>query len=79
MRLIINHMKSKAVALFGMTCWLANLALAAPVIILKLDDLGVKKSKCEAAPTLDYLTRKQVKAGLGFIANKNDSTALATL
>ena len=62
-----------------MTCWLANLALAAPVIILKLDDLGVKKSKCEAAPTLDYLTSKQVKAGLGFIANKNDSTALATL
>ena len=52
---------------------------AAPKIILKLDDLSVKQSICQFIPTMNYLVQKQIKAGLGVIANRLDSTALKTL
>lgn len=52
---------------------------AAPKIILKLDDLSVKNGVCAFTPTMDYLVQKQLKAGLGIIAGRNDRTALKTL
>jgi peptidoglycan/xylan/chitin deacetylase (PgdA/CDA1 family) len=54
-------------------------AEAAPKIILKLDDLFVKDGVCAFLPTMDYLVNKQLKAGLGIIAGRNDSTALKIL
>ncbi len=50
-----------------------------PKIILKLDDLSVKSGVCKIIPTMDYLKQMQIKAGLGIVAEKNDSTALRTL
>lgn len=58
-----------------MTC----LSFAAPKIILKLDDIGVKKSVLQCRPTLEYIVQKNLKAGLGIIAGRNDSTTFATL
>ena len=58
---------------------LSIVSLAAPRIILKLDDLTVKNGTCTFALTMDYLVKKQLKAGLGIIAGRNDSTTLKTL
>ena len=50
-----------------------------PKIILKLDDLSVKKGVCQFIPVMDYLVKNQIKAGLGVIAAKIDSTAPESL
>jgi peptidoglycan/xylan/chitin deacetylase (PgdA/CDA1 family) len=55
------------------------ITFSAPKIILKLDDIGVKKGTLQCSPALDYLVHKKLKAGLGIIAARNDSTALAIL
>lgn len=55
------------------------LTFSAPKIILKLDDIGVKRGILQCSPALDYLVQKKLKAGLGIIAGRNDSTVLATL
>ena len=46
-------------------------------IILKLDDFSASNNISAATPTLDYLISKQLKAGIGFIAQRNDATALS--
>ncbi len=48
-------------------------------IMLKLDDLQVLNGVCPSIATMDYLKQKQVKAGLGAIANRFDATAPSTL
>ncbi len=48
-------------------------------IILKLDDLKALNGTCAFKPILDYLIEKQVKAGLGAIADYFDNTSIATL
>lgn len=48
-------------------------------IILKLDDLQAKNSSCPSTAVMDYLIQKQVKAGIGAIANNFDNTALSVL
>lgn len=55
---------------------LAALTAAAqrPVVILKLDDFYVKNGVISGQQTLDTLANRNVKAGLGFIAGKSDST-----
>ena len=59
--------------------FLSFFSFSAPKIILKLDDIGVKQGKLQCSLTLDYLVQKKLKAGLGIIAGRNDSTVLATL
>jgi peptidoglycan/xylan/chitin deacetylase (PgdA/CDA1 family) len=39
----------------------------------------VKKGICDFTPTLDYLLQKQLKAGLGAVANRMDTTSKTTL
>lgn len=48
-------------------------------IILKLDDISVKKNTCRFFPTLDYLKERKIKAGLGVIADRLDETTQPTL
>jgi peptidoglycan/xylan/chitin deacetylase (PgdA/CDA1 family) len=45
-----------------------------PVIILKLDDFYVKNYVISGHQALDTLVNRNVKAGLGFIAEKSDTT-----
>jgi len=59
--------------------FISNAAFAQRKIILKLDDFSVKNSICPAAPVLDYLVQKRVKAGIGFIAQRLDATAISTM
>lgn len=63
----------------GLGLMLSGFSFSGPKIILKLDDLFVKEGICACAPTFDYLIQKKIKAGFGAIANRSDSTALATL
>ena len=49
-------------------------SFSAPKIILKLDDFMVKDGQCGCIPTLDYLKSKQVKAALGAVVMRIDST-----
>lgn len=72
-------MKTKIIWTTCLGLMLSTFSFAAPKIILKLDDLSVKNGVCAFAPTMDYLVQKQIKAGLGIIADKNDHTALKTL
>jgi peptidoglycan/xylan/chitin deacetylase (PgdA/CDA1 family) len=69
----------KTILIIGVGLFFSAFSFSAPKIILKLDDLSVKKGICEFVPTLDYLIQRQIKAGLGIIASRNDSTALQTL
>ena len=46
-------------------------------IILKLDDFSASSGSSAATPVLDYLITKQIKAAIGFIADRNDATALS--
>jgi lysophospholipase L1-like esterase len=46
-------------------------------IILKLDDFSASAGISAATPVLDYLITKQVKTAIGFIADRNDATALS--
>lgn len=48
---------------------------AQAVILLKLDDLASKNSMSSAAPVLDVLVARKVKASIGVIASRLDSTA----
>jgi peptidoglycan/xylan/chitin deacetylase (PgdA/CDA1 family) len=48
---------------------------AQPKIIIKLDDLGSKNGVSTAAPVLDDLLNRKIKAALGVIANRLDKTA----
>jgi peptidoglycan/xylan/chitin deacetylase (PgdA/CDA1 family) len=72
-------MMNKTIIAVCLSIIISNSPFASPKIILKLDDLSVKKGICEFVPTLDYLLQRQIKAGLGIIASRNDSTALQTL
>lgn len=58
---------------------MTGIGSSAPKIILKLDDLSVKNGVCQFKPTMDWLMKKQIKAGFGVIANKVDCTALESL
>lgn len=71
------NIKKNILVCFGLI--LSAWSFAGPKIILKLDDLFVKEGICACAPTFDYLIQNQIKAGFGAIANRSDSTALATL
>ncbi len=51
-----------------------NLMAQRPVIILKLDDFYVKNYVISGREALDTLAHRNVKAGLGFIADKSDTT-----
>lgn len=51
-----------------------NVAGQQPVIILKLDDFYVKNHEISGQQALDTLAHRNVKAGLGFIADKSDAT-----
>lgn len=46
-------------------------------IILKLDDFSATNSASATTAALDYLITKKIKAGIGFITNRNDATALS--
>jgi peptidoglycan/xylan/chitin deacetylase (PgdA/CDA1 family) len=72
-------MRIKVIFIVSISLLLSGFSFAGPKIILKLDDLAVKNGLCKFAPTLDYLLKKQIKAGLGAIANRMDNTALNTL
>jgi peptidoglycan/xylan/chitin deacetylase (PgdA/CDA1 family) len=72
-------MRITAALLLFIVFWGLNFSTASPKIILKLDDLSVKKGICQFVPTLDYLIQNQIKAGLGIIANRNDSSAAKIL
>lgn len=48
---------------------------AQPRIIIKLDDLGSRHGRSTAAPVIDILVQRKIKAGLGVIAAQLDSTA----
>lgn len=48
---------------------------AQAVIILKLDDLGSKNNLSNAAPVLDVIVSRKIKASIGVIAARLDSTA----
>lgn len=61
------------------TFFLSGTLIAAPKIILKLDDLQASKGSCQCSPTMDYLVHMQIKAGFGAIANRFDSTAFDIL
>ncbi len=67
-----------SILLFSLV-FIFNTVLAQRKIILKLDDFSVKNGNCPAAPVLDYLVQKQVKAGIGFIAQRCDATAISTM
>lgn len=56
-----------------------NISLAAPKIILKLDDIKVQKGICPSIPAMDLLKKKKVKAGFGVVASRFDSTAVNVL
>lgn len=67
---------------FWIICCLSVFSISlfsAPKVVLKLDDIAVKKGVLQCTPVLDFLVEKKIKAGLGIVAGKNDSTALATL
>ena len=51
-----------------------TLAAQRPVIILKLDDFYVKNYVISGQQALDTLANRNVKAGLGFIAERSDTT-----
>jgi peptidoglycan/xylan/chitin deacetylase (PgdA/CDA1 family) len=51
-------------------------ASAQPKIMIKLDDIGITKNTCKASPVIDLLIKREIKFGLGVIANNLDSTAL---
>jgi peptidoglycan/xylan/chitin deacetylase (PgdA/CDA1 family) len=53
--------------------------LAAPKIILKLDDLKTVTSLGYSLTVMDYLKQKQIKASFGVIANGLDNKSLAIL
>lgn len=72
-------MRTKIIPAIYLALMLSAFSFATPKIILKLDDLSVKNGVCAFAPTMDYLVQKQLKAGLGIIAGRNDSSALKTL
>ena len=57
----------------------SGLIFSAPKIILKLDDIYVRKGVVLCSSTLDFLTQNKIKAGLGTIAGRNDSTMFSTL
>ena len=46
-------------------------------IILKLDDFSASAGISAATPILDYLITKKVKTAIGFIADRNDASALS--
>ncbi|NNU33856.1 hypothetical protein HK413_06310 [Mucilaginibacter sp. S1162] len=50
-------------------------AIAQPRIIIKLDDPGSRNGRSSAAPVIDILVQRKIKAGLGVIAAQLDSTA----
>ena len=72
-------MRYKTILLLSTGLLLSGLSFAAPKIILKLDDLSVKNGVCQFVPTLDFLMKKKIKAALGIIAIRNDSSASMTL
>jgi peptidoglycan/xylan/chitin deacetylase (PgdA/CDA1 family) len=72
-------MRKVSILIFCILFMTLGFTKAAPKIILKLDDLSVKNGVCAFVPTMDYLLQKQLKAGLGIIAGRNDSTALKIL
>ncbi len=72
-------MRTKKITTICLALMLSAFSFAGPKIILKLDDLSVKNGVCAFAPAMDYLVQKQLKAGLGIIAGRNDSSALKTL
>lgn len=67
----VSQMASRAMAQAPVTGTAKHIA-----IILKLDDFGSNAS-FRSAETLDFLVDKKIKAGLGFIAGRLDSNALA--
>ena len=70
----MTHFKRIVVAaLFSAVPFTALRAQA--VILLKLDDLASKNNMSSAAPVLDVLVARKVKASIGVIASRLDSTA----
>jgi len=54
---------------------LTGLTMAQPRVIIKLDDLGSKDGVTKAAPVLDLLLARKIKASFGVIAKNLDKTA----
>jgi peptidoglycan/xylan/chitin deacetylase (PgdA/CDA1 family) len=59
--------------------FLSGTSFAGPKIILKLDDFQASKNSSQAIPILDYLIKRQIKAGFGAVAGRCDSTAYGVL
>ena len=72
-------MKLKFIIIILFSVFFSELIFSAPKIILKLDDLSVKNGVCQCLPVMDYLVQKQLKAGFGIIASKNDNSVLFAL
>lgn len=56
--------------------FIASTGFAQPKIIIKLDDIAVQNNVCLASPVINILMERKIKAGLGVIAMKLDSTTL---
>lgn len=52
---------------------------AGPYIVIKMDDIYVKKGKSPVLPVLDFLKERQIKASIGMIASLSDTTILSVL
>lgn len=52
---------------------------AGPYIVIKMDDIYVKKGRSPVLPVLDFLKERQVKASIGMIASLSDTTILSIL
>jgi peptidoglycan/xylan/chitin deacetylase (PgdA/CDA1 family) len=72
-------MKIRVLSLIFVLNIFSWLIFSAPKIILKLDDIYVRKGVILCASTLNFLTQNKIKAGLGTIAGRNDSTMFSTL
>jgi len=72
-------MRAPIILTLLITIFCSGTMVAAPKIILKLDDFQAGKGNCLCLPTMDYLIQKQIKAGFGAVANRFDSTALLLL
>jgi peptidoglycan/xylan/chitin deacetylase (PgdA/CDA1 family) len=70
----IRNLVRKAPLIFILLLSIGN-AIAQPRIMIKLDDLGSRNGRSSAAPVIDILVQRKIKAGLGVIAAQLDSTA----
>jgi len=70
----MNIFKKTLIAI--LLIWLpGRTVMAQAKVILKLDDLGSKNNMTTANPLLDALVARKVKAAIGVIASRLDSTA----